>query len=49
MEGRAQTGLVCVSSIDDYNNGIIKKHEFTRPEIESIISKPLGHKQGMYF
>ncbi|MEI7588793.1 MAG: DUF1015 family protein [Chitinophagia bacterium] len=34
MEGRAQTGLVCVSSIDDYNNGIIKKHEFTRPEKE---------------
>ena len=34
MDGRAQTGLVCVSSIDDYNNGIIKKHEFTRPEKE---------------
>ena len=34
MEGRAQTGLVCVSSIDDYNDGIIKKHEFTRPEKE---------------
>ncbi len=35
MEGRAQTGLVCVSSIDDYNRGIIKKHEFTRPEKEN--------------
>lgn len=34
MEGRAQTGLVCVSSIEDYNNDIIKKHEFTRPEKE---------------
>lgn len=34
MEGRAQTGLVCVSSIDDYDNDIIKKHEFTRPEKE---------------
>ena len=34
MEGRAQTGLVCVSSINDYNNDIIKKHEFTRPEKE---------------
>jgi len=34
MDDRAQTGLVCVSSIDDYNNGIIKKHEFTRPEKE---------------
>jgi uncharacterized protein (DUF1015 family) len=34
MDGRSQTGLVCASSIDDYNNGIIKKHEFTRPEKE---------------
>ena len=25
MHGRAQTGLVCVSSVDDYENGIIKK------------------------
>lgn len=31
MNGRAQTGLVCGSSVDDYNNGIVKKHEFTRP------------------
>lgn len=34
MNGRAQTGLVCASSIADYNNGIIKKHEFTRPDKE---------------
>jgi uncharacterized protein (DUF1015 family) len=34
MNGRAQTGLLCGSSIDDYNTGIIKKHEFTRPEKE---------------
>lgn len=34
MDGRSQTGLVCASSIDDYNNGIIKKHEFTRPDKE---------------
>lgn len=34
MNGRSQTGLVAVSSIDDYENGIIKKHEFTRPEKE---------------
>ena len=34
MNGRAQTGLVCVSSVDDYENEIIKKHEFTRPEKE---------------
>ena len=34
MNGRSQTGLVCVSSVDDYFKGIIKKHEFTRPEKE---------------
>lgn len=34
MNGRSQTGLVAVSSIDDYENGVIKKHEFTRPEKE---------------
>src|SRR5690349_12113123 len=33
-KGRTQTGLVCVSSIEDYYNDIIKKHEFTRPEKE---------------
>lgn len=31
MNGRAQTGLICGSSVEDYNNGIVKKHEFTRP------------------
>jgi uncharacterized protein (DUF1015 family) len=34
MDGRSQTGLVCCSSVDDYENDIIKKHEFTRPEKE---------------
>lgn len=34
MNGRSQTGLVCTSSVDDYENGLIKKHEFTRPEKE---------------
>jgi uncharacterized protein (DUF1015 family) len=34
MNGRAQTGLVALSSVDDYNNDRIKKHEFTRPEKE---------------
>lgn len=34
MDGRAQTGLVCASSVNDYENGLIKKHEFTRPEKE---------------
>lgn len=34
MDERSQTGLVCCSSVDDYENDIIKKHEFTRPEKE---------------
>ncbi len=34
MDGRSQTGLVAVSSVDDYEKDIIKKHEFTRPEKE---------------
>jgi uncharacterized protein (DUF1015 family) len=34
MNGRSQAGLVCVSSVDDYENGLIKKHEFTRPDKE---------------
>lgn len=34
MQGKSQTGLVCVSSVDDYEKDIIKKHEFTRPEKE---------------
>jgi len=34
MNGKSQTGLVCVSSIDDYFNDVIKKHELTRPEKE---------------
>ncbi|HMI63568.1 MAG TPA: DUF1015 family protein [Puia sp.] len=35
MDGRSQTGLVCGSSVDDYENGIIKKHELTRPDKEN--------------
>ena len=34
MGKRNQTGLVCVSSVEDYENDIIKKHELTRPEKE---------------
>jgi uncharacterized protein (DUF1015 family) len=33
-KGRTQTGLVCVSSIEDYFSDVIKKHELTRPEKE---------------
>jgi uncharacterized protein (DUF1015 family) len=34
MNGRSQTGLICGSSLEDYFKGIVKKHEFTRPEKE---------------
>ena len=34
MNGRTQTGLVCCSSVEDYEKGLVKKHEFTRPEKE---------------
>lgn len=33
-KGSTQTGLVCISSVEDYFNDVIKKHEFTRPEKE---------------
>ncbi len=34
MNGRSQTGLVCASSVQDYFDDVIKKHEYTRPEKE---------------
>jgi uncharacterized protein (DUF1015 family) len=35
MNGKSQTGLVSCSSVDDYDKGIIRKHELTRPEKEN--------------
>ncbi len=35
MNGREQTGIVGCASIDDYVNGIIKKHELTRADKEA--------------
>ena len=32
MDGRSQTGLVALTSVDEYDRGLIKKHEHTRPE-----------------
>ncbi len=32
MNSRAQTGLVALTSVDEYDRGIIKKHEHTRPD-----------------
>ncbi|MDP4185108.1 MAG: DUF1015 family protein [Bacteroidota bacterium] len=34
MEGRTQYGIVGCASVDDYMNGIIKKHELTRKDKE---------------
>ncbi|MBQ2271358.1 MAG: DUF1015 domain-containing protein [Firmicutes bacterium] len=34
MNGKSQTGIAACSSIDDYKNNIIKKHENTREEKE---------------
>jgi uncharacterized protein (DUF1015 family) len=34
MQGRSQTGIVALSSIDEYERDLIKKHEYTRPDKE---------------
>ena len=34
MDGRSQTGIVACASIDDYIDGVIKKHEETRADKE---------------
>ncbi len=34
MKGRSQTGIVACASVDDYLNGVIKKHENTRQDKE---------------
>jgi len=35
MNGNSQTGIVCCSAVSDYDRGLIKKHEFTRPDKEA--------------
>lgn len=35
MDGRSQTGLVACASVDEYDSGVIKKHELTRAEKEA--------------
>jgi len=45
MNGRTQYGIVGAASCDDYHNGIIKKHELTRPDKEEdrmILTRYLG-------
>nr|WP_315818603.1 DUF1015 domain-containing protein [Paraflavitalea speifideiaquila] len=51
MNGRSQTGLVAASSVDDYENDIIKSTNLPvlkKNKTASIISKPQGHKQVMF-
>ena len=35
MNGKSQTGLVCCTSVDEYMNDTIKKHELTRADKEA--------------
>ena len=32
--GRVQTGIACVCAVDDYEQGVIKRHELTREDKE---------------
>ncbi len=44
MNGKTQYGIVGLASCDDYTNGIIKKHELTRPDKEEdrkVLSRTL--------
>ncbi|MCP3980602.1 MAG: DUF1015 domain-containing protein [bacterium] len=34
MDGREQTGIVAAAAVEDYREGRIKRHEFTRPDKE---------------
>ncbi len=35
MDQHTQTGIIAAVSVQEYNEGLIKKHEFTRPEKEN--------------
>ena len=36
MGAHVQTGIIAAVSVEEYDNGIIKKHEYTRPEKEDV-------------
>ena len=38
-KGHTQTGYFCLSSVEDYDAGRVKKHEFTRPQKEADRTK----------
>lgn len=51
-KGRSQTGIVGVSSIDDYMNGVIKKHELTeriRSRTASVMWMSVMPTQALFF
>ncbi|MCK5689259.1 DUF1015 domain-containing protein, partial [Myxococcota bacterium] len=35
MDGRAQTGVVLAASVPEYDDNIVRKHEYTRPDKEN--------------
>lgn len=45
MQGRSQTGLMALTSVDEYDRGIIKKHEHTRPEKVSDRANHISYLQ----
>jgi uncharacterized protein (DUF1015 family) len=52
MNNKSQTGLVCCSSVKDYEEGLIKKHELTRPDKEQdriLHIKTTGAQTGNVF
>ena len=52
MGDHVQTGIVAGASVDEYQNGLIKKHEFTRPDKEDDRAKHieiLGANAGPVF
>ena len=52
MEGRTQTGLVSCISAQEYDEGIVRKHEFTRPDKEDDRVRnidSLGAQSGVVF
>ena len=48
MDGRSQTGIVACCAVDDYINGVIKKHENTREDKEHEPHPPCGCHQRPY-
>jgi uncharacterized protein (DUF1015 family) len=46
VNGHSQTGIMCASSVDDYDNGIIKRHELTRNDREEDRTKFVNMQNG---